>query len=292
MRLSVETYHLALKFGYEKAFKMLKEAGFDAVDFSLYWENEGWLMKDDYREKAIAIRKLLDEAGLVCTQSHAPFHSVAAGKKKGVVYGEAFDESNPEFLETVRAMEVAAIMGAEHTVIHNLNAPFGIDLMEYNIPFFKSLLPYAEKFGINIAIENLFRRDQDAQYVPRLGSAADMNELIRRLDSDRFVLLVDVGHAKLVNIEPQDLIRELTPGALRGLHIQDTDGRGDRHILPYMGSIRWNQVMEALKKTGYRGDLTFEIPTTLNNTPCELMEATLAYAVSVGKHLISIFNNL
>ena len=44
MRLSVETYDLVQKFGNEKAFKLLKNAGFEVVDYSLYWDSEGWLM--------------------------------------------------------------------------------------------------------------------------------------------------------------------------------------------------------------------------------------------------------
>lgn len=290
MRLSVETYDLVVKFGYKKTFEMLKNAGFGVVDYSLYWDDEGWLMKDDYKEQAVAIRKALDEAGLVCSQTHAPFHSTGGGKKKGIAYGEAFDESNPEYLETVRALDVSAILGAEHSVVHTLNTPLDVDLMEYNLPFFRSLLPYAEKFGIKIAIENLFRFNAEKKYITRIGTAQEMNALLAALDSDRFVLLVDTGHAKLVGIEPQDLIRELTPGALRGLHIQDTDKTSDRHQLPFMGKISWDAVMKALKDAGYTGDLTFEINKILDPIPGELAEAALAYAYAVGQYLIKRFN--
>lgn len=292
MRLSVETYDLVQKFGYEKTFKLLKNAGFGVVDYSLYWDSEGWLMQDDYLEKAIAIRKSLDENGLICSQTHAPFHSAAGNKKKGIAYGEAFDESNPEYLETVRALEVSAILGAEHSVVHTLNTPLDVDLMVYNLPFFQSLLPYAEKFGIKIAIENLFRFNAEKKYVPRIGTAEEMNALLAALDSPWFVLLVDTGHANLVGIPPQDLIRGLTPGALHGLHIQDTDKTSDRHQLPFMGKICWDEVMKALKDTGYKGDLTFEINKILDPIPAELAEAALAYAVAVGNHLIKRFNEL
>lgn len=292
MRLSIESYHLVEKFGCEKAFRMLKSAGFEAVDYSLYWDLEGWLMQDDYREKALAIRKALDETGLVCSQTHAPFHSMGQVVKKGIVYGETFDESNPAFLETVRAIEVSAILGAEHTVVHNLNTPSDVDLMEYNLPFFRSLLPYAEKFDIKIALENLFRRDANKKFEARLGTAEDMNTLLQKLDSDRFVLLVDTGHARLVNIPPQDLIRGLTPGALRGLHVQDNDQFGDRHQLPFMGDIHWEEVLKALKDVGYQGDLTFEIPKILGPLPDELAEAAITYAAAVGKYLLRRFHEL
>lgn len=292
MRLSVESYHLVEKFGCKKAFQMLKNAGFDAVDFSLYWDMEGWLMQDDYREKAFAIRKALEETGLVCNQTHAPFNSIGMVKKKGIVYGETFDENNPEYLETVRAIEVSAILGAAHTVVHNLNTPFDVDLVEYNLPFFKSLQPYAEKFDTKIAIENLFRRDANNNYEQRIGTAEGMNRLLKSLNSDRFALLVDTGHAILDGLTPQDLIRGLTPGALCGLHVQDTDNTGDRHQLPFMGVIDWDEVLKALKDVGYTGDLTFELPKILAPLPDELVESALAYAAAVGKYLIKRFHEI
>lgn len=292
MRLSIETYDLVQKFGYQKAFQLLKAAGFEAVDYSLYWDYEGWLMQDDYREKALAIRKALDETGLVCSQTHAPFHSVAANRKDGIAYGQSFDESVPTYLETIRAMEVSAILGAEHTVVHSVNTPFDVDLLEYNLPFFKSLQPYAEKFGIKIAIENLFRFNAEKKYEHRIGDGTSMNQVYKALDPAWFVLLVDTGHAKMVGIEPQDLIRELTPGALCGLHIQDTDGLKDRHQLPYMGNLDWDAVLKALKDTGYRGDFTFEVNHILEPIPDELAEPALAYCAAVGKYLIAKFNEL
>lgn len=290
MRLSIESYHLVEKFGCEKAFAMLKNAGFEAVDYSLYWDLEGWLMADDYREKAIAIRKALDNAGLVCNQTHAPFNSLGQVKKKGIVYGEAFDESNPYYVETVRAIEVSAILGAEHTVVHNLNTPFDVDLIEYNLPFFQSLLPYAEKFDTKIAIENLFRRGADGSFEERIGTAEGMNTLLEKLNSDRYVLLVDTGHAILGGTTPEALIRGLTPGSLRGLHVQDTDTTADRHQLPFMGVIDWEEVLKALKDIGYTGDLTFELPKILAPLPDALVESCLAYAYAVGQYLRKRFN--
>jgi len=167
-----------------------------------------------------------------------------------------------------------------------------VDIAAYNLPFFKTLQPYAEKFHTKIAIENLFRRDAEGNFVQRIGTAEGMNTLLEKLDSDRFVLLVDTGHAILGGLTPQALIRGLTPGALRGLHIQDTDSTGDRHQLPFMGVINWEEVLKALKDTGYKGDLTFELPKILAPLPDALVENALAYAAAVGKYLIKRFHEV
>ena len=268
---------------------MLKEAGFDAVDYSLFYDEDRWILQDDYLEKAKDIRKALDEAGLVCNQTHAPFEG--AKIYRGMEYGDPWNEDGPEFLETVRSFAVSAILGAKHTVVHNLDVPQGVDIMEYNYGFFKSLQPYAEKYDMVIAIENIFNKDLENHCFPeRIGTPENMNELLRRLDSDRFALLVDTGHARIANVMPQDLIRGLTPGSLCGLHIQDTDNTWDRHLLPFMSAVDWEEVMKALKETGYQGDFTFEV--TLGTLPDELVESFLRYTVDVGRYLIGRFNAL
>lgn len=40
MKLSVEAYAVTRKLGDAEAFRAIKNAGFDAVDYSYYWENE------------------------------------------------------------------------------------------------------------------------------------------------------------------------------------------------------------------------------------------------------------
>ena len=289
MRLAIGSYHFVKRFGCEKAFQMLKEAGYDAVDYSLFYDEDRWLLKDGYLERAKGIRKALDASGLVCRQTHAPFEG--AKIYRGLEYGDPWTEDGPEFLETVRSFAVSAILGAEHTVVHNLDVPADVDIMEYNYRFFKSLQPYAEKYNIKIAIENIFNKDLENHCFPeRIGSPEKMNELLRRLDSDRFALLVDTGHAQIANIPPQDLIRGLTPGSLCGLHIQDTDNTWDRHLIPFMSAVNWEEVMKALKETGYQGDFTFEL--AMAPLPNELVEDFLRYTAAVGKYLIGRFEAL
>jgi len=49
MKLSVESYEVCKKFGVRKGLKMIKDAGFDVVDFSYYDLDENTpILGDDY----------------------------------------------------------------------------------------------------------------------------------------------------------------------------------------------------------------------------------------------------
>ena len=42
-------------------------------------------------------------------------------------------------------------------------------------------------------------------------------------------------------------------------HLHDNDGKGDRHWLPFDGSIDFERISYDLKNSGYRGNLTMEL---------------------------------
>ena len=74
MKLSIETYALRRRYDDFEAARLIREAGFDCVDYSCYyWKEQAHALEDGYREYARALRTHLDGLGLVCNQSHAPF---------------------------------------------------------------------------------------------------------------------------------------------------------------------------------------------------------------------------
>ena len=74
MKLSVDLYTIAERFGDFKAIEMAKEAGFDAIDYAYYdYGEREETLGDGYIEYAKSIRAHLDKVGIVCNQAHAPF---------------------------------------------------------------------------------------------------------------------------------------------------------------------------------------------------------------------------
>ena len=283
MKLSMEIYALQQRFGDKRAAELIAAAGFDCIDYSYYWQAEDSpVLGDGYLSYAKDLRAHLDAVGIACNQAHAPFV---------VKYGDAFDESNPRFLQTVRAIEAASVLGADCIVVHSIGIPEeekGVELADYNDIYFKSLEPYCKKYGIRIAVENLFSRDKKRRcFKGRFGTPAELCGFLRRLNSPWFVACIDVGHAALVGCEPEDFIAGMERGMLKSLHIQDNDYLGDCHVLPYMGQLNWQGITAALKDIAYDGELTFEIFKFLGRIPDGLVPDALRFAVAVGRDLIA-----
>jgi len=286
MKLSIECYDVTKVFGYFEGLKLIKDAGFDCFDMSYYWlEEDSPLLSSEYREYAAKLRAYIDSIGLECNQAHAPFD---------LKYLEEFSEDVPNYLKIARAIESAAILGAKAIVVHSLgktiDGKYRFDY-DYNLKFFRSLLPYAERFGINIAVENLFYIDERRKrFGGRLGTPEEITKFVRELNSPYFVVCVDTGHSALTGTEPEDFIIKMDKELLKCLHIQDGDYLSDTHVLPYQGKFNWEEVMKSLKAIGYDGELTFEVIKFLRPLPNDLIPAGLAFVEKTGRYLISLFD--
>ena len=177
MNLSVETCVMRDRFNDETAIKMIKDAGFDAFDYSLYnVSTEKDMLGDDYKSKAINLRRLADEIGIVCNQAHAPFD---------FSYSDKMDISNTQYERIIRAIEFASILGAKTIVIHSIkdNLPEDVNFVDYNLTFYRSFIPYCEKFKIEVSVENLFKRSNDVGgWLPVLGDPKEHIEFVKKLN--------------------------------------------------------------------------------------------------------------
>ncbi|MBQ9940062.1 MAG: sugar phosphate isomerase/epimerase [Clostridia bacterium] len=143
-----------------------------------------------------------------------------------------------------------------------------------------------------LAVENLFIRDTKRKtFAGKFGTPGELNNIIEKINSPWITACVDIGHAALTGCEPENFIKGVKPEYLQALHVQDNDYLDDRHILPYTGELNWEAIMSALKSVGYTGDFTFEIVKYLEKFPDRLIPKALKFAVSVGRHLVSIFDS-
>ena len=288
MLLSTQTDFRLGKISIEEMVKIISDAGFDAYDLSFFnlceFNPKCPFSEDDYLQKAKALRAYTDSLGIVCNQAHAPFPSSFGDEQRDEII----------FKTIVRSMEIAAVAGAKIIVVHpkqHLNyAEHAEELFELNVEFYKSLIPYAEKFGIKIATENMWQCNNGAR-VPSdstCSRAWEFCKYIDAIDSEWLVGCLDIGHASLMAADIPEFIRTLGKDRLRALHIHDTDFKGDLHTLPFMAKIDYIAVAKALGEIGYEGDFTFEADEFARNKPDALLPATVRYMCEVGRYLISV----
>lgn len=265
----------------EEAVKLIKNAGFDAIDFSFLTEpyysetgfSEGW-----YRD----LRLIADDHGIVFNQAHAPFGTSFKDPAK----------TEERFWEVVRSMKHAAILGIPVTVVHPMQHLRYYDegapekLFEINMDFYRRLIPYCEEYGVKVALENMWQVNSEKRIDhSTCSSPAEMIRYHDTMNSPWVTCCLDLGHAMLVEDTPA-FIRALGAERLGCLHVHDVDGVHDNHMPPYTGIGKWEEITQALKDIGYRGDVTFETPYWFRNMPMSLHGQALKLLADIGKYLV------
>ena len=247
-----------------KILALLKEAGFDAYDYSMFHASNAYkevLCSDEYIEQAKAFRAYADGLGIVCNQAHAPFPTVRPND-------EAYNE---EIVVRIRrAIEVSAILGAKVIVVHpwnNYNA-------EENAELYRLYEDTARTAGIKIGVENMWNRASSDPFRACAAACSHHDDFKAHLDllpRDVFVACVDIGHAEMGGLDTSAVqMLETLGDSVGALHIHDNDLVHDSHVLPFMGKIDFGAMIEALKKIGYQGDITLEADKFIRSFPLEL----------------------
>ena len=272
--------------------KLIKGAGFDALDFDLCrMENENDVLNgDNYREIAEQYRKEIEAEGLYVNQTHTPFHFKDWDNK------EYYD--NYIFPMVVRSLEITSILGAKIAIVHPIHhleyAGREEEMFERNMEFYRSLMPYCEKFGIKVATENMWRRDPRRKYIVH-DTCSTKEEFARYVDtinSEYMVACLDVGHVGLpIQMdEAHDFVRYLGD-RIQALHIHDNNYQGDDHTPPYSGMMNWSELAKALGEIDYNGVFTYEItPKSIANIDDEFLPVTLKYYADIARHLTDIID--
>ena len=89
-----------------------------------------------------------------------------------------------------------------------------------------------------------------------MSNVAEIDLVMERTDPELVGLCVDVNHV-LGGTDPAELIERYS-ARIRGFHLSDNDGTGEKHWPPFQGCIQWVEVMQAIARIGYRGPLNFE----------------------------------
>lgn len=286
MLLVTQTDRLGRLYGDREAVRMLAEAGFDGIDYSMFplSDPSPRLMKDGWEEEIRALRAYADSLGIPFIQGHAPF---------------SFRDNSPEAWKTInyprilRAIEIAGILGIRELVIHPVQfLPYKQNketLHQWNMEYYRALLPHAKRAGVRICLENMWQRNKLRGNIITHSTCSDAREAaawIDELNDPSIGYCLDLGHCGLVELDADTEIRKLGH-RLTALHVHDNDFVEDQHILPYHGHANWAAILAALKEVGYSGPFTFEADNFLIKTPNSLLPTALKLMVELGRHMIA-----
>ena len=281
MRFSTSTKYLVKKYGIIEGVKMYVEAGYNALDFSMTDAAITLpIYGDEYKEIAEKVVKIVEPKGVIFNQMHAPFAS------KTEVYENEIVPLMP------RVFEFASLLGIKNVVVHprKCGRYYGNEeeLFEKNVEFYNSLKPIAKKFGVKIAIENMWQTHPITKRICD-DVCAPPEELARLYDTlndpEVFTVCLDIGHVALCGREPEDAIR--TIGKRIGcLHVHDVDYANDLHTLPGTGKINWDKVCRALAEIGYDGDVTLEANLFYSGFLPEMESKVTKFMADTAKGLV------
>ena len=285
MKISTNGRYILTRFGYEKGFALLKDAGFDAVDVGLdeMTSMESALNQPGYEKKAQEIRAAADQAGIPINQTHAPFKYPL----------DIWEKSENLYPILNRTLEISGIFGAEVAVVHPYHHPVFLghedEMFEKNMEYYGKLLPTAQAAGVKIGVDNMFQVDARRKFIidDTCSRLYDFIRYVDTLNSPWAVACLDIGHVAVIQQkdEPWDFIRGLGHDRLKALHVHDNDYRNDQHRLPYEGIINWNEVTRALGEIDYQGYFTYETNGHLGGYDDEFIPTALKYMADLAKHL-------
>lgn len=273
------------------AMQTIRDAGFDGLDFpiSVYSRPlDSPLRKDDWRQWTREVRRFSDRIGLPVLQAHASWEQTVA---------EDF-HFEPPYEIYARTMEACHILGCRNLIFHPVLYLFRVRgegmkerLHEWNVQWFRALLPLAEKFDLVIELENMF----DYRHVQLPGdpafpytSAEDMLALCDRLNSDRVRICLDTGHANIAGQDVPAMIRRYG-NRLAVLHLNDNFGKiepvfEDLHLFPGYGLLDWEAIFSALHEIRYDGTVNMEPVAQLDRMPPELRVLQLRTALEILRY--------
>lgn len=290
MMICTQTEILADHFGEEKALEIMKAAGFDAADLSLFrLEKDPRWAEDRYKEEAIRLGEYAKKLGIPFVQAHAPF-SFDYDKR---------DLDTDIFPLIYRGVEIAALAGAKLVVVHPLHAGpyFGHEeeRFEQNMAFYRRFIPLCEQYGIKICVENMWKTNRQRKVIDHdtCSRPAEFNRYVDTLNADggdHFCACLDIGHTVLVGEDPVAMIHAMG-SRIQALHIHDNNYHDDTHTLPGTCKVEMQPIFRALGEVGYSGPFTLEADNFIKNQAEELMPLSVKYMADVSRWYSKLIEN-
>lgn len=287
MRIGTQSAVIDRVYGPQQTLTTLKAAGFDTVDFSLEDERKLSVHSSALKQYFENLGSFAKDLGMEIGQTHAPFYNI---DRQMARYDEILELQK-------KAIAATAYLGCKYIIIHPLRTKDrlyneGVEqTKQLNWKYYSALIPTLEEYDVYLGVENMFAQDPETKVIcPTVCTTAE--EMVDFIDSfgDRFVACLDIGHVNLIHQEGFEHVNlshmiKTLGHRLKTLHLHDNDGMNDLHLPPYMGTVDWQVVMNALKEIGYSGNLSLEADNFMGYIKPEAFENAEKIMYATAKRL-------
>lgn len=247
MKLSVSS--CAFNGLYKNTAKQLEACSktkFKNIDLSLSFVCDNKDFQKDIDE--ILLNK--EKYGISFTMGHTPY------RFNPLLNDETFDK---QLNEVENAIIAASKIGIDRVTAHGgwSCAENKTDLLNKNVEYFKRVLECAEKYNVIVMLENISSKLRKC--LLDIETPEDILYIADKLNNHPlFKACWDTGHANTMGLEQYNNITNLK-GLIYGVHLQDNFGYNDDHMVPLLGTINFDEVIQGLKDIDYKGPFNFEV---------------------------------
>jgi len=245
-----------------QALEMLSRAGYDCIEYNDQSLPLFFRASDD---ELRPVRERANSLGVRLHSAHSPCGDYDLTSLDDEKYAEALDIH-------IRSVQALSELGVEYFVVHQVGGPRGEwpERVHRAVEALCRLCEEAATGGLRILIENFVGH-----------GCEDLRKIIEVVDSPMLGICFDVGHAHLNGL-PMDEEIDIAGDKLWSLHVHDNHGEKDEHLPPGWGTIRWPQVLSALRKINYTGPFMMEVaretPIMRRLSPLEAVNQSYAAA--------------
>lgn len=253
-------YSMFSWFGYfmpfEERIKIIAGAGFDEAMISWEDEFEPWpLKKEEFPE-------IVRKNGLGITNIHAPFIGYSD------IWTASRTEIKPKLTEFIGFIKDCQDFEIPAMVMHTNDLDEFTPDLDKGLAFFSELADAAEKYGVDLAVENVSRQHL-------------LDFLLEQINAPRFGMCYDSSHDFLEE-QNRGRILKKHKHRIKALHLSDNDFKEDRHWIPGEGSIPLDEVLAEILTVPTINTISYEV---IANEAWREKEP-LDFAVAVKKSLV------
>ena len=205
--------------------QLIKEVGFDAT--CLWWHG------DKKHEQPDIARKI----GLQIDNIHTPFNKPNRLWQEGID-GEDYKDSIISCIEDCKIHDIST------AVIHLTSFSENISVTDIGLIRVEKMINIAEQKCIKLAFENI-------------STLEHLNTIFTQFKSPYVGFCYDSGHENWKH--PNQDCLKMYGDRLFALHINDNFGDGDTHVLPFDGTVNWEEKMNKLKQCKSIDYFTLEV---------------------------------